>query len=164
MEKRTKIIVIVCVSLFVLTRVIVLVPIVLAGVAFGGVTIFNFSKPDMSDDELIPSGYVETDGEQSYGAGDWTVFSYFVYDEMPVLDECFDEVTAYNQEPIRKLFDGYAYEFDESEPLINSKNLTGRISEGDYYYIESIRDTKKGGCIYYYDIQENALFVLDYAW
>ena len=55
MDKRTKIIVIVCVSVFVLTSVIVLVPIVLAGVAFGGVTIFNFSKPDMSDDELIPS-------------------------------------------------------------------------------------------------------------
>jgi hypothetical protein len=161
MKKSTKIIIIISVSAVAL---LCLLPVLIFGVVFGSLWHFNASKPDLSDDPLIPAGYVETDGNQGYGAGDWVLFSYFVYSEMPELDECFQVVTSDNQEPIEHLFNGFSSDNDDSAPLLNSKNLAGRISDGDYFYIESIRDRKTGGCIYYYDIQENALFFLDYAW
>lgn len=150
MKKSTMVIIIVCVSIF---TVAVFSPFILTGVILGGLTIFNMSKPDFSDDPLLPSGYVDNDGEQSYGAGDWINYGHFVYDEKPQLDECFQEVTDDNQEPIRKLFDG-----------VPEMKLSEKISNGDYYYIESIiNKTKTGGMIYYYDIEQNTFYILDYG-
>ena len=163
MKKATKILIIVLISLYIVVSSVIGIAIVLGGIAFGGLTIFNMSKPDNSDDELIPSGYVQTDGLQSYGAGDWIFFSYFKYDKMPRLNSCFKEVTNENSNEPEEVFRPFKSDISEDKGPLDTSLLSGRISNDDYYYIESYNKSKKGAFIYYYDTEENILFKLDYG-
>ncbi len=161
MKKRTKIII------GVVTGAILL-PIVLIGIVCIMYAVDLSTPPDHSDDPLIPQGYIENDGKKGYSPGEHEDFCYYVYSEKPTLDSSFKTADGENTTELAKLFHHYRYDNDDDKPLLNSKNLEERITDGDYFYIAArlgdASDIKYGALIYFYDIEENVLFRLDYRY
>ena len=138
------------------------------GLIFGCLAIYNSSKPDNRKDTLIPKGYVETDGRQSFGAGDWETVSYFTYSEMPELDSRFKPITDESLDEVEIILDHYRYSYEEPS-LLNPNLIYQRLSADDYYYIRNYnggtqKGDKYGAFFYYYDTQDNVLFKIDYCW
>ena len=158
-NRKKKIIIIVVSSIC----LIAFLPQLIIGIAFIGIYNFNNSKPDDGIDTLIPSGYVETDGVQWY-ARDWCVFSYYVYNEEPKLDDHFEPVTDAGKERIQPIFDHFKSFYDDEDSMLNSERLANCISDDDYYYfVCNYADSDDNGFIYYYDTQTKALFKLDFC-
>ncbi|MBR0414368.1 MAG: hypothetical protein IJI67_04780 [Clostridia bacterium] len=138
------------------------IPIILVAVSIVGLVIYNDSKPDNSKDPLIPQGYIEFDGEQFYGGGDWDVIAYYVYDQQPQLDNAFHCLETVNGSRIKDLFTHYPLSTDNENPLLEREHLLKSLSAGDYYYIPEAYS--HGALIYYYDIQTKALYKIDYRY
>ena len=157
MSKKKMRVIIIIISVFIFISVL---PFIFIGVIFGGLTLYNMGTPDHSKDPLIPSGYVETDGEQGYGAGDVIEYNYYTYDSAPQLDDKFITVTKNTDELLPDFLKhlGGVKKWGE---------LDGRITDGDLYIIDKVsgdRSRKWGALIYFYDHESKTLHRIDFCW
>ena len=163
--KKRNIIIIIAVFLAIALRIAVICLISL-GIFVGTFRSIYSSKPDNSGDELIPKGYISTDSQQWAGGGDWEQSSYFVYDETPEFDECFEEITIENAKIVKELL---MMCFKTKIGNKNIDSIVSCVSSGDCYHIANYvyRDHSDneicGGLIYYYDTQENTLYKIDFC-
>ena len=137
------------------------IPIILIVVSIVGLVIYNDSKPDNSKDPLIPQGYIEFDGEQFYGGGDWDEIAYYVYEQQPKLDGVFQRLDTVNGSEIQKLIRGYPLSTaDNNNSRLEDDYLLQCLSKGDYYYVSQRHS--HGALFYYYDIQTKTIYKIDY--
>jgi len=112
------------------------IPIILIAVSIIAILFHNDAKPDNSSDPLIPQGYMEFDGQQSYGGGDWDEIAYYVYEQQPKLDGVFQRLDTVNGSEIQQLISGYPLSTaDNDNPRLEHDYLLQCLSEGDYYYV-----------------------------
>ena len=136
-------------------------PALIAALVIIGLFFFNNSKPDNSKDTLIPQDYIEFDGQQSYGGGDWDEIAYYVYEQQPQLDGVFQRLDTVNGSEIQQLISGYPLSTaDNDNPRLEHDYLLQCLSEGDYYYVSQRHS--HGALFYYYDIQTKTLYKIDY--
>lgn len=148
------------IALCIIAGVVILVPVLFFVFVFGSLWAYNAGTPDHSKDALIPSGYVDTDGEQGYGAGDLVEYNYYTYDTEPQFDDKFITVTQYTDEQLPDLLKhlGEVKKWGE---------LDGRISDGDLYYIDKVsgdKNGKWGALMYFYDSESKTLHRIDFYW
>ena len=157
-KKKKRTIIVVC-------AVIVLVLaspwILLYGIA-GVLMLEEMKVPDNSQDPLIPTGYVETDGEQSVGGGDWVEYNEYVYEAVPQFNGKYNVVSSSDDEKLSNLLN----HFCEAETTGDGE-LYSKISNNDLYYIDRINgdpNDEWGALIYFFDKETKTLYRIDYRW